>query len=180
MRSFWNFCDNIIFLFVKLRTDLCYSLHPTPHYHCEAIKPVISKANQPWMFIGRTDAEAEAPILWLLIEKANALEKTLMLGKIEDGRRRGRQGWNGWMASPTLRTWVWASSGRQWRTGKLACCRPWGRKEPDTTEWLNNNHPSSWVAEGKKKKKTRPTGIRCTHHLSPIVSLERRCQLCLR
>ena len=35
--------------------------------------------------------------------------------------------------------------------GSLACCSPWGRKEPDTTEWLNNNHPSSWVAEVEKK-----------------------------
>ena len=34
--------------------------------------------------------------------------------------------------------WVWASSGRWWRTGKLACCSPWGCKEPDTTEQLNN------------------------------------------
>ena len=41
------------------------------------------------MFIGRTDAEAEAPMLWLLIERANSLENTLMLGKIEGGRRRG-------------------------------------------------------------------------------------------
>ena len=41
------------------------------------------------------------------------LEKTLMLGKIEGGRRRGWQGWDGWMASPTQWTWVWASS-RSW------------------------------------------------------------------
>ena len=50
-----------------------------------------------------------------LIWKANSLEKTLMLGKIEGGRRRG---WDGWMASPTQWTWVWASSRRWWRTGK--------------------------------------------------------------
>ena len=46
------------------------------------------------MFIGRTDVEAETPILWHLMQRADSLEKTLMLGKIE-GRRRGRQrmGW---------------------------------------------------------------------------------------
>ena len=55
---------------------------------CKEIKPINSKGNQPWIFIGRTDAEA--PILWPLIRRANALEKTLMLGKRE-GRRRGRQ-----------------------------------------------------------------------------------------
>ena len=43
------------------------------------------------MFIGRTDAEAEALILWPLIRRADSLEKTLMLGKIEGGRRRRRQ-----------------------------------------------------------------------------------------
>ena len=43
------------------------------------------------MFIGRTDAEAETPILWPLMRRADSFEKTLMLGKIEDERRRGRQ-----------------------------------------------------------------------------------------
>ena len=58
---------------------------------CKEIIPVSPKGNQPWIFIGRTDAEAKAPILWppdaknLLCEK-----KTLMLGKIK-GRRNGRQ-----------------------------------------------------------------------------------------
>ena len=43
------------------------------------------------MLIGRTEAEAEAPILWPLTQKANSLEKTLMLGKTEGRRRRGKQ-----------------------------------------------------------------------------------------
>ena len=43
------------------------------------------------MFIGRTDVEAESPILWHLMRRADSFEKTLMLGKIEDRRRRGRQ-----------------------------------------------------------------------------------------
>ena len=53
------------------------------------IQPVNPKGNQSWIFIGRTDAEAEAPILWLPDAK-NSVEKTLMLGKTE-GRRRGQQ-----------------------------------------------------------------------------------------
>ena len=43
------------------------------------------------MFIGRTDVEAETPILWPLMRRADSFEKTLMLGKIEGRRRRGRQ-----------------------------------------------------------------------------------------
>ena len=52
------------------------------------IKPVNHKGNQSWIFIGRTDAQAEAPILW---QRANSLEKTLMLEKTEGKRRRGQQ-----------------------------------------------------------------------------------------
>ena len=52
------------------------------------IKPINPKGNQPWIFIGRTGAEAEPSVL---IEKADSLEKTLMLGKIEGNRIRGRQ-----------------------------------------------------------------------------------------
>ena len=44
------------------------------------------------MFIGRTDVEAETPILWPLMQRADSFEKTLMLGKIEGGKRRGQQG----------------------------------------------------------------------------------------
>ena len=53
-----------------------------------------------------------------LMQRANSLEKTLMLGKIEGRRRRGDRGWDGWMASLTQWTWVWASSKRWWRTMK--------------------------------------------------------------
>ena len=54
------------------------------------IKPVNPEGYQPWIFIGRTDAEVEAPILVHVIRRANSLEKTLMLGKTE-GRKRGQQ-----------------------------------------------------------------------------------------
>ena len=55
--------------------------------HSKEIKPVNPKGNQLWIFIGRTDAKAATLVLW----PPDSLEKTLMLGKIEGGRRRGRQ-----------------------------------------------------------------------------------------
>ena len=61
---------------------------------CKEIKPVNPKRNQPWTFIGRTDPDAEAPILWPHDAKnwfTDSLEKILMLGKIDGGRRRGQQ-----------------------------------------------------------------------------------------
>ena len=58
---------------------------------CKEIKRVNPKGNQPWLFIGRTDAEAEIQYFGHLMRRTDSLEKTLMLGKIEAGRRRGRQ-----------------------------------------------------------------------------------------
>ena len=59
---------------------------------CKEIKPANPKGNQPWIFIGKTDAEAEAPILWPLMRRANSLEMILMLGKTEGRRRRELDG----------------------------------------------------------------------------------------
>ena len=58
---------------------------------CKEIQPVQPKGDQSWVFIGRTDAEAETPILWPPDAKNDSFEKNLMLGKIESGRRRGQQ-----------------------------------------------------------------------------------------
>ena len=57
---------------------------------CKEIQPVHPKGDQSWLFIGRTDAEAETPILWPP-QSVDSLEKTLMLGEIGGRRRRGRQ-----------------------------------------------------------------------------------------
>ena len=58
---------------------------------CKEIQPVHPKGNQSWIFIGKTDVAAEAPKLWPPDVKSWLIEKTLMLGKIEGGRRRGQQ-----------------------------------------------------------------------------------------
>ena len=72
-----NWCFLIVVLEKTLESPLNY----------KEIKPVRPKGDQSWIFIGRTDAEAEAPILW----PPNAFWKTLMLGKIEGKRRREQQ-----------------------------------------------------------------------------------------
>ena len=65
------------------------------HLDCKEIQPVHPKGDQSWVFIGRTDVEAENPIFGYLMQRADSLEKTLMLGGIGGRRRRGRQrmGW---------------------------------------------------------------------------------------
>ena len=86
---------------------------------CKEIKAVNPKGNQPWIFIGRTDAEAEHQYFGHLMQRANLLETTLGVVKIEAGEDEGDREWGGWMASPTQWTWIWANSRRDWRTGKL-------------------------------------------------------------
>ena len=87
---------------------------------CKEIQPVHSKGDQPWVFFGRTDAKAEAPVLW------PPHVKSWLIGKDPDaGRDWGQEekgiddrGWYGWMASPTRWTWVWVNSGSLWWTGR--------------------------------------------------------------
>ena len=80
------------------------------------IKPVSPKGNQPWIFIGRTDTEAEVPILWppdgtsWFTGKRPWCWERLKAGGEGDDR-----GWDSWLASSTLWTWVWVNSGSwQW------------------------------------------------------------------
>ena len=117
---------------------------------CKEIKPVNPKGNQFWIFIGRTDADAEAQYLDHLIRRTDSLEKTLMLGKIKDGRRRGRQRvrWVGWHHRLDGHEFEW-TPGVGDGQGGLACCGSWGRKESDTTEWLKwlrlENRGDMWI-----------------------------------
>ena len=70
---------------------------------CKEIQPVHPKGNQSWIFIERTDAEAETPILQAPDVRPDSLEKTLMLGKIQGGRRRDDRGWNGgWLMDMSM------------------------------------------------------------------------------
>ena len=59
--------------------------------NCKEIQPVHPKGDQSWVFVGRTDAEVETPILGHLMQRADSFEKTLMLGGIGGRRRRGQQ-----------------------------------------------------------------------------------------
>ena len=85
---------------------------------CKEIQLVHYKGNHSWIFIGRTDVEAETSILCHLMWRTDLFEKTLVLGKIDGRRRGGNRRWDGSMASSTLWTWVWVISRNWWRTGK--------------------------------------------------------------
>ena len=78
------------------------------------------KGNQPWIFIGRIDAEV--PIFGHLMWRDDSLEKTLILGKIEGRRRRGRRGWDGWMHHRLDGHEFEQALGDGAGQGSLACC----------------------------------------------------------
>ena len=99
------------------------------------IQPVCYEGDQSWVFIGRTDAKAETPILWTLHAKC------LLIGKDPDGgrdwsrRRRGRQRMR-WLDGITDSMDM--SLSELWdEQGGLACCDSWGRKESDMAEQQN-------------------------------------------
>ena len=105
-----------------------------PLQDCKENQPVYLKGNQFWIFIGRTDAEAETLATWC--EELTHLNRPWYWERLKVGGEGDDREWDGWMASPTQWTWVWVNSGSWWWTGKSGCS-PWGRKELDTTEWLN-------------------------------------------
>ena len=113
------------------------------------IQPVHPKGNQSWIFIGRTDAEAETPIFGHLMWRADSFEKDPDAGKgwrqeekgtTEDemvGRHHHRLDGHEFESSPGVGD----------RRGGLACWSPWGRRESDTTEWLTDYNKCTYVFE---------------------------------
>ena len=83
---------------------------------CKAIQQIHPKGNQSWIFIGRTDAEAETPILWPPDEKLTHLKRPWCWERLKTGIEGDDREWDGWMASPTQWTWVWVNSGSWWWT----------------------------------------------------------------
>ena len=105
---------------------------------CKEIQPVHPKGNQSWIFIGRTDAEAEMPILWPLDAK------NWLFGKDPDARKDWRQvkkgatedemvGWHHWLNGHEFKQAPRVVDGQ----GSTEFCSPWGCKESNMTEWLN-------------------------------------------
>ena len=105
---------------------------------CKEIEPAHSKGDQPGVFFGRTDAKAETPVFW------PPHAKSWLIGKDSDAGRHWGQEEKG-TTEDEIAGWYHLLDGHEFeRTlgvgdgqGSLACCNSWGRKESDTTEWLN-------------------------------------------
>ena len=114
------------------------------------IEPVHPKGNQSWIFIGRTDAEAETPVLWL------PHEKNWLIGKDPDAWKDWREkekgttedemvGWHHRLNGHELEETPGVGDGE----GSLPSCSPWGGRESDTTERLNWTEGGSFTGEGR-------------------------------
>ena len=103
----------------------------------QEIKPVQLKGNQTWIFIGRTDAEAEAPIFWLPDTTSWLIRKDPDDGKDLGQKEKGMTeiGWHHQLNCHEFKQAVGDGEG----PGFLAWCSPWGHKELNMTEWLNHN-----------------------------------------
>ena len=93
---------------------------------CKEIQPVNLKGNQSWLFIGRTDAEVEIATLATWCEELTPWKRSWCWERFKAGGEGDIRGWDDWMASLTRRTWVGASSGCWWWTGKLGMLQSMG------------------------------------------------------
>ena len=104
---------------------------------CKEIQPVHPRGDQSWVFIGRTDVEAETPVLWPPDAKSWLIWKDPDAGK-DWGQEKGTTedemvGWHHPLNGHGFGWTVGVGAGQ----GGLVCCGSWGRKESETTEWLN-------------------------------------------
>ena len=112
------------------------------HWTARRSQRIHPKGNQSWIFIGRTDAEAETPILWppdarWLIWKDPWCWERLKAG----GEGHGRE-WDSWMASPTQWTWVWVNSESWCQTGRPAVLQSMGSQSwTRLSDWTEHMLP---------------------------------------
>ena len=114
------------------------------HLDSKEIKPVNPKGNQSWIFFERTDTEAEAVILCHLTWRADSLKRPWCWKRLRAGEGDYR-GQDGWMASLTQWTLVWASSGRWWRTGKPGVLQSMGLQRVGQDLVTKQQQSQEWV-----------------------------------
>ena len=148
---------------------------------CKEIQPVHPKGDQSWLFIGRTDVEAETPILRPPDAKSWLIWKDPGAGKEWEQEKKWMTedemvGWHHWLNGHGFGYTLPVGDGQ----GGLACCSSWGRKESDMTEQLGPRRHNYWACMPKLLKPMHPRAPGCTYwgacmllrepaHLEPVL-----------
>ena len=111
---------------------------------CKEIQPTHPKGDQSWVFIGRSDVEAETPILWPPHVKSWLIWKDPDAGKDWGQEEKETTGWDGWMASLTQWTWVWVVSQSWWWTGRPGVLRFMGSQRVGH-DWATELNQTEWI-----------------------------------
>ena len=119
---------------------------------CKEIQPVHPKGHQSWVFIGRTDVEAETPILQPPDGKElTHLKRPWCWERLRAGGEGDDRGWDGWIASQTRWTWVWVNSRSWWWTGRPGVLQfmEWQRVRHD---WVTELNWLNWWQDWRKRR----------------------------
>ena len=154
---------------------------------CKEIQPVHPNGNQPWIFTGRTDVEAEAPVLWPPDAKSQLIRKDPDAGKDWRQEEKGTTEdkmveWHHWLHGHEFEQVPGDGEGQR----SQVCCSPWGCKKSNTTEWLNSSnqcplsqwcHPtiSSSVSPFSSCPQSFPSDLSPTHQLRWRIQVELPC-----
>ena len=107
------------------------------------IKIVKPKENQPWTFMEGLMLKLKLQYFGLLLQRADSLEKILMLERLKAKREGSSREWDCWIASLTQWTWIWANPRRRWRTGKpgmLYVAHGAAKNQTQLSEWTTTNY----------------------------------------
>ena len=118
---------------------------------CKEIQPVHSEGDQSWAFIGRTDVEAETPVLWPPHAKLTHWKRPWCWERLKAGGEGDDRGWDGWMASLTQWRWIWVDSRSWWWTGRPGVLWSVGLRR-DGQSWVTE---PNWTELNCKFRKPR-------------------------
>ena len=129
-----------------------------------------SKGNQPWIFIGRTNAEAEAPILRPPDVKSWHFRNDWCWERLKAGGEGNNRGWDGWMASLTQWTWVWVDSGSWWWTGRPGVLQSTGSQRV-RHDWVTEQQLTFWHT-WPRGLEVEPESCSSWRLMSPVAAFE--------
>ena len=158
-----NWCFQMVVLEKTLENPL----------NIKEVKQSIRKATNPEHWLEGLMVKLKLQYLWSPDAKSQLSRKDPDAGRDWGQEEEAARGRDGWMASPTQWSWIWASSSRQWRTERsLVCCKPRGHRESHTIQGVNNKQPMQQGTRVTRRRWTSSSGAGRAHpsHRVPTAS----------